>query len=506
MGLCYGNRMKQNDQNLKGPIKKRDYFENEVLIKDKNNFIIQETISDLLYNSIARIEIKEENIISTGFFIKININKKRYNFLLTCHHSISQENVDSKIIIYIYFGKPKEEKEINIELDINKRYIKCLKKLDATIIEILNEDNIPKDKYLFPDLNYIDGFSQYKDKIVYTCGYPNVQTYQGERHLSSGIIEEIDEDDIFSHTCDTRKGSSGSPLINNDKRVIGIHFGSDKEGKFNYGNFIGKIIDEINLNISKTEEEKINILNINKKKEEGNNNTKIHKSKTKINKEKEEEKKITYINNNKKELKKNKDEIVTNFEIKNNLNQNNINKEVPNTSQDLSNFLLKMYGIEGIDPKFIGQIYQNPILVNLMKNAVSNSKFMQELNNIPEIKELKDKNPLFKFSLENPELIKQNLNPFNINLLSNIFLGAGNNNISNNNSKQGNKNEELYIGNKVPQNENFNKNNDDYYKYKESLIKLKEMGFNDDNLNLELLKECEGDFEKTLNALTELEK
>ena len=303
------------------PIKPGDYFQNEVEINDENNFYIPETISDLLYNSIARIEIKEEKKISTGFFIRIDINKKKYNFLLTCHHSISQENVDSKIIIYIFFGKAKEEKKINIKLDIKKRFIKCLKKYDATIIEILDEDNISDDKYLLPDLNYAYGFTQYIDNIVYTCGYPNVQTFKGERHLSSGKIKAINEDYYrFTHTCDTRKGSSGSSLISNNKRVIGFHFGSDKEGKINYGYFIGKIIDKIKLIILKNKEEKIKMFNIYKKKEIGKNNIniidgklKFQKSKIDINKEnkkeKEEKNKLITNNKNKEKLNEKKTKI-----------------------------------------------------------------------------------------------------------------------------------------------------------------------------------------------------
>ena len=131
------------------------------------------------------------------------------------------------------------------------------------------------------------------------------------------------------------------------------------------------------------------------------------------------------------------------------------------------------------------------MMIDIVKNVVSNPELMQQLNNIPQIKELKKINPLFKFSFENPELVKQNLNPSNINLLSQIFLGGGNNNFSN-------KNDEFNIGNKVHQNENFNINNDDYYNYTKTLFKLKEMGFNNDDLNLELFIECGGDFEKIM--------
>jgi len=185
------------------------------------------------------------NRIFTGFFMRVNLNKKQYFFLLTCEHSLPQEYINSKTTINVYHGKYKEEEKIEIKLDINKRIIKCYKDLDVILIEILEEDNIPNEKFLFPDLNYQnDGFSFYKDSQVYTAGYPDVNVYKGEKHMSSGIIKTINEYD-FEHTCDTRKGSSGSPIININKQVIGIHYGGSKKKDINYGFFIGAIIDKM---------------------------------------------------------------------------------------------------------------------------------------------------------------------------------------------------------------------------------------------------------------------
>ena len=50
-------------------------------------------------------------------------------------------------------------------MDDNLRFIKCFNKpIDATIIEIINQDKIPEDKYLFPDLNYRNGFNLFIKK------------------------------------------------------------------------------------------------------------------------------------------------------------------------------------------------------------------------------------------------------------------------------------------------------------------------------------------------------
>ena len=123
-------------------------------------------------------------------------------------------------------------------------------------IEIKKEDNIPEYKYLFPDLNYKNGIKHYLNAEIYTAGYPNVKIHRGDKHYSAGIITKVDENGyIFEHNCNTKDGSSGCPIINYNKFVIGIHYGYDKENKMNYGTFIGKIINELFL-----EEKNINPL------------------------------------------------------------------------------------------------------------------------------------------------------------------------------------------------------------------------------------------------------
>ena len=262
----------------------------ECLIKGTNPTQIPETIINRLYDSIARIEFKFKNQdkISTGFFIKLNIFEKNYNFLLTCYHSISIENVDSKIDINVYYGKVENETKIKIKLDREKRFIKCYESLDSTLIQIYESDNIPENKYLSPDLNYKNGLLQYEKTQIYTGGYPNVDDiHMGEKHLSAGIITKIRDTD-FEHTCDTRQGSSGAPLINTDKFVIGIHCRSNRERISNYGTFIGSIIDSLKIEIKeKQEKEKED----KKEKEEKEEKEKKEEEKEMEEKEEKEDKK-----------------------------------------------------------------------------------------------------------------------------------------------------------------------------------------------------------------------
>ena len=412
--------------------------------------------------------------------MKIDINKKTYNCLLTCYHSITEEDIKSNKNIYIFFGKSQNETKIKIKLNKNKRFIKCLEQLDVTIIEILKTDNIKEDKFLFPDLNYINGYSQYINNPIYTGGYPCVEIYNKQRHISSGKIVEI-KDGIITHKCDTRYGSSGSPLIDNKKRVIGIHFGFDEKRTKNYGTFIGNILEELNskFNIDKNPLKFENSLKKNKK-----------------NKVKEQL-------HNKEEDQENKDQEAQEDHVEPNIN----------ILENYFNDVLKISGLEGIDPQLLGQIYQNPIMINLMKEIVSNPKLMEEYKNLPQIKEFIKINPFAKISLENPELMKLYLNPEYMKFLSQIFISLGNNNTQNNNAQNKNKIKEF------DEKKNFMKNKESYIddddinfnkiimmNNEKMLIKFNEMGFTNDKLNLKLLKKCDGDFDKTLNLLLYLEK
>ena len=119
-----------------------------------NNKEIQE-ISNILDNSIVRIEFENDYYRKyTGFFFAFITNNYKFYFIVTSNHLITKEDIDSKKKINIYYGKYGEEKSLNIELNKRERYIKYYKDLDVTLITVLNEDYITKDKYLSPDLNY----------------------------------------------------------------------------------------------------------------------------------------------------------------------------------------------------------------------------------------------------------------------------------------------------------------------------------------------------------------
>ena len=205
---------------------------------------IPESVIDKLYNSIVRNEM--EDIIGTGFFIKIIINLKIKFFLITCQHVITQKDIDCKKTIELFFGKIYNETKKSLKLDNNQRYIACFgEEIDVTAIEILRSDEIPENKFLLPDLSYKYGYDIYKNGKFLLAGYPRDKKYEKERHISSGTIKKI-TGITFSHSLDTRCSSSGSPICLIDTvQVIGIHNKGNITKSINYGIFIGVIIDKL---------------------------------------------------------------------------------------------------------------------------------------------------------------------------------------------------------------------------------------------------------------------
>ena len=217
-----------------------------------------EKILDQMNNSVCRIY---NNGNGTGFFTKIPYKSKLLPVLITNNHVINKDDILNNKKFSIYLNNDKKIKRI--ELD-NNRLIYTNEKLDITIIEIKDNDNI-NNKYLElddeimnyiklnkkEDINYLSDI--YSNKSIYLINYPEDKNVV----VSYGQPPNIHESEIF-HKCTTKEGSSGSPiLLINNQKLIGIHYGCSKQFDFNKGRLLIYSIIEF-------EKIKNNILLINK--------------------------------------------------------------------------------------------------------------------------------------------------------------------------------------------------------------------------------------------------
>ena len=195
-----------------------------------------------VFNSIVKIEL-DNGKNSTGFFMIIELKSKEMKCLFTSRKMISDDDINNKIAINLYSEEKGKKEAKKIKLDKNIRFIKTFNE-DIIIIEIIKDDNISDDKYLYPDLNYIDGYNKMMDNNIFLAGYP---INSDEKFISSGKIKKIKSDYTFEHNLDTKIGSYGSPIFNETSQVVGIHTSFDEYKAINNGIFIEEIIKALTI-------------------------------------------------------------------------------------------------------------------------------------------------------------------------------------------------------------------------------------------------------------------
>ena len=215
----------------------------ECVLKGHNEPINKREIDELFKKEKAMCKIKSKKLINnkledingTGFFLKINM-KEFKKCLLTNNHVLNENDIKiNKEIIIEYKNKLKR-----IEITSNRR-VYTNKELDYTCIEISEKDNI--EGYFKIDENIIEySIDKYKNKEIFILQYPKGK----ELSFSSGIILGIKNNKIM-HNSSTYEGSSGSPIIlrNSNNSIIGLHYGSNKNDRFNLSTNIISIFNHI---------------------------------------------------------------------------------------------------------------------------------------------------------------------------------------------------------------------------------------------------------------------
>ena len=179
----------------------------------------------------------------TGFFCRIPFPDKNHMLKVLITSELINQVGDNNFSISL---KSDEEKGIKRLMNLKNRLKYSQEKNGIAIIEIYEQDNIENyldlDDILLSDiLNNSNNNVIYKENQIYLIQYINA-----ELCLSIGMLNGISEDEryIFHHSCSTKNGSIGSPILGINNKLIGIHTGSLKNVNFNLGTFLSYPIKE----------------------------------------------------------------------------------------------------------------------------------------------------------------------------------------------------------------------------------------------------------------------
>ena len=185
-------------------------------------------------NCICKIN---DNTIGTGFFCKIEYNKRTIPVLMTNYHVINDKYLEINEYLKVYIKN--DSHIININKD-SKIY--SSERYDIMIIK-LNNDNKDIKNYLEIYSN-IYSLSRYKKENIYILHYPNSQ----KPYISYGNGIKKEGQNNIKHMCSTQSGSSGAPILSSlTHKVIGIHKAHIKSENISYnmGTFLKYPLDEL---------------------------------------------------------------------------------------------------------------------------------------------------------------------------------------------------------------------------------------------------------------------
>ena len=205
-----------------------------------NNYPIIELSDSILAAAKSICKVITERKTGSGFLIKLFKGEDDFYCLISNEHIITKNMIEKKEKIKIYYDNESKIKEIILNSD--ERFIKDFRdiNIDATVIEIITKDNIEKEYYLLPYLDYMNNYEKLKNEEITIIQYP-----KGKKSYSNGIIKNIKNYEII-HLASTEEGSSGSPIFIKDSiKVIGIHKGGKNDKTENYGDCIGPIFNYI---------------------------------------------------------------------------------------------------------------------------------------------------------------------------------------------------------------------------------------------------------------------
>ena len=205
-----------------------DFDINDIKLEksDEKGMIDLQSIKEYITKAEKAIcKIILSNGYGSGFFCRIPYtenNNLLLPVLITNNHVLSRNIIESENNIELLI-----EDEIK-NIPLNKPRKKWTnEKMDFTVIEILESDNIDDFYYLDDNIlkkKYSNNIYLNKKVLIFA-----INTNQ-KIGFSNGKIKKVLGDYSFAYTCNTYKGCSGGCIINeNNNCVIGIHRGELKK-------------------------------------------------------------------------------------------------------------------------------------------------------------------------------------------------------------------------------------------------------------------------------------
>ena len=189
----------------------------------KNYFDIYNYLIYLVQLSMSLCYIDNSLKLSTGFFVKIFKNGKYFYYLITNEHIINNELIKQKKTIKVYYGLGNKMKEKCLNPD--ERYFKDFRdiNIDATIIEILPEDNIEIEYFLSPNIDN----NLYEILNIIKLQIPLEEIFS----ISRENLIEINENQFIYVTISKDISTGCSMLIEDQITVVDNQQGNDNNTK-----------------------------------------------------------------------------------------------------------------------------------------------------------------------------------------------------------------------------------------------------------------------------------
>lgn len=173
------------------------------------------------YSSFLGLKYKEYNTYGSGFVYKEDEN---HYYLLTNNHVVSYDYSynNHKIIVEDYYNNKYEGEVINKSNKYDLAIVRINKSAKLNVLEIVNEDAL-----IGENVKSMSNPSSLKN--VVSEGKINCYSIIDLNNEKSDISF-----DVLVHSADIMSGSSGSALLNDQNKVIGVTFAGvfDNSGEF----------------------------------------------------------------------------------------------------------------------------------------------------------------------------------------------------------------------------------------------------------------------------------